>query len=817
MGIKIAKVYVDKIVYHVDKPFDYIVPFDMTDKIMIGCRVLIPFGSSNKKVCGIVLDIEDRQEVNNPIKPIFALIDEAPIVDNEMINIVEFLVKKTFCTHYDAIKTITPLGSGIDVFCGYEFCREFDIDKDYGLSDNEKNVIQFLLVAKTPKEFNSILNSNNNTKKQIIKSLLLKGIIREVNFSKSKVSTPTVKMVKISNDFDIEGIKLTKKQNDVLNLLKNNNSMTVKELCYLAGVSIGVIKNLCSKHILDSFEEEISINHSTAVLSKNNNLNIELSDVQHDVFLGILKKLQEKKPNVSLLFGVTGSGKTLIYMKLIEYVIEQGETAMLLVPEIALTSQLLQKFILYFGDIVGVIHSNLSIKERFTVFNNIKSGKTKIVLGTRSSIFSPLQNIGVIILDEEGESSYKSDSSPRYHTRDIAKLRCAFNNSSLILGSATPSIESYYKAKSNKYSFFSINERFGESKIPDVFLVDMKKEYDEKNFSSLSRILVDEINKNLLNNEQSIILLNRRGYNTYATCMECGDVIKCENCDVAMTYHKVNLKLVCHYCGASEEFVSKCKSCNCEYIKLTGIGTQKIEDEIANIFPKARLLRMDTDSTYSKHAYEQKFTEFYDNKYDIMVGTQMIAKGLNFPNVTLVGVINSDTLLYSGDYKSSERVFSLITQVIGRSGRSDKNGRAYIQTFDTDNPVISLAATQNYEGFYQDEIVTRKAMLYPPFCDIIVFGFSGKKENDVIHASHYAANLLKQMLLNQKNIALKIIGVTPASIYKISNKYRYRLIVKCKLNKELTTIIEKFLKELGIKKDFIGISIYADVNGDISG
>ncbi|WMJ22376.1 primosomal protein N' [Paludicola sp. MB14-C6] len=813
----IAKVYVEKSVYHIDQAFDYIVPSQLINTLKRGCRVLVPFGQANKKVQGLVKEVLFVSEFEGQLKPILAQLDQEPIFDEEMFLIMDFLVKNTFCTYYEAVKTILPTGTNVDVIETYKLSKAVTTLELAQFNENEKRLIEFLKTAKTKKELSDFLDcSSNLEKKAVVKSLLLKGVIEKEDLFKQKVATKTAKMVRIADGFDPQGVKLTPKQQEVVRVLQDVSVAMIKEVAYFCGVTEAVVKALIKKHILETFERVVEIEYEEIASYHINLSDIVLSKEQQDVFDGIMSLVNEKRPHVALLHGVTGSGKTQVYIKLIEKVLQENKTAMLLVPEIALTPQLVSKFESLFGNIIAVIHSNLTPSERLEFFKRIKANQIKIVIGTRSAVFSPLQNIGVMILDEEGEASYKSDQSPRYHAREIAKLRCVTHNATLVLGSATPSIESFYQARNGKYSLFTMQERYATAQLPSVYIIDMLEEQKLNNLSPLSEILQQQLKLNLDQHEQSILLINRRGYQSYATCMQCGEVIKCPSCDVAMTYHKANGYLMCHYCGHTKKFDALCPSCHSPYIKLTGVGTQKLEDEVQSLFPKARILRMDTDTTYSRHSYEKNFGDFKRGKYDIMLGTQMIAKGLDFPNVTLVGVINADSGLYSTDYRSSERIFSLITQVVGRSGRSQKAGRAYIQTFEPDNAVIQFAAQQDYGGFYEDEIQTRKLLTYPPFCDICMLGFSGVNEKAVQIAANKAMEIIRQEALKTENITLKVLGVTPASIHKISNKYRYRILMKCRMNNTFKMFLSKVLKECAKERWMQNVSIFADINGDVN-
>lgn len=809
----VARVYVEKAVYHIDRPFDYLVPPQLCDSLKRGCRVLVPFGRSNKKVQGMVAEILPFPEGEGQLKAIEMQLDQEPILSEELYSIAEFLVNNYFCTYYEAIKTILPIGKNVEVIRRYKVVPPVDEFDFSTLTQAQARIYEFLKTAKTERELSKFLECRQSPEKlKSVKGLFDLGLIEYKDSEEKRVKDKTVKMVKVTEN--AENIKLTPKQKRVYEIIKDIGAANPKELAYLAGVGAGVISAMVKSGALEYFERVLKLDFSQSVESEKK-AEISLSPQQQEVFDGILPLSQLDEPKAALLWGVTGSGKTQVYIKLIEAVLDSGRTAMMLVPEISLTPQLLEKFIACFGGKTAVIHSALSPSERLNEFERIKSGAAQIVIGTRSAVFSPLENIGIIILDEEGEPSYKSESPPRYHAREVAKLRCVRHNALLLLGSATPSVDSYYWAEQGKYQLFTLNERYADANLPDVYIVDMMSELKSGNTSPISQILSDEINRNLAKDEQSIILLNRRGYSTVAACMDCGDVIKCDSCDIAMTYHRANGCLMCHYCGHTQRFVPQCPSCGGKHISLTGYGTQRVEDAIAERFSSARILRMDADTTYAKDSYEKAFADFKAKKYDILLGTQMIAKGLDFPDVTLVGVINAENGLYSADYKSSERVFSLITQVVGRSGRGDKQGRAYIQTLDVNNPTINFAANQDYKSFYEDEIYIRKETFMPPFCDFVVIGVSSPDEAAAENAAYKAIEILRKEAQGKSGIALKVIGAAKAPLYKMSNKYRYRVHMKCKLNKAMRGVISQTLIKCGESREFANVSYYADVNGGV--
>lgn len=813
----IAKVYVDKTVYSIDKPFDYLVPLEMEPTLRPGCRVLVPFGGGNRKTQGLVWELAQEPEDDRRLKPVAAQLDAEPFVTEEQRAIISFLIRNTFCTGYEAVRAVLPAGANVDVVESYFLARQVTGEEMEALPPAQRRLVEFLQTARTARELNGFLDCRQNpAKTATVKALMEKQIVKKTDQLKPKVSQKMVRMVRLNPDFDREKEKLTAKQRELLELLEMAQAATIRELCYFCGVTEAVARGLLRRKALLPFDHPAEEELPPSIPSSGQELAaLRLSESQQAAFSKIHALMKEDKPNAALLYGVTGSGKTQIYIKLIEAALAEGKTAMLLVPEISLTPQMVSRFQTLFGGVVAVIHSGLSMAQRLREDRRIREKQAKIVIGTRSAVFAPLEDLGILIMDEEGEATYKSDATPRYHARDIAKLRCGRHKATLLLGSATPSVDSYYHAMRGSYQLICLEERYAQAQMPSVYLVDMREEQKQKNHSPLSLLLQEQLAQNLQKGEQSILLINRRGYHTCATCMECGEVLKCPACSVAMTYHKTNGRLMCHYCGHSEPFQPKCPSCGGEYLKLTGMGTQKLEDELQLLFPSARLLRMDTDTTYSRDAYEKSFADFRSGKYDILLGTQMIAKGLDFPNVTLVGVLSADSGLYSPDYRSGERIFSLITQVVGRSGRSEKPGRAYIQTYEPDNPIINFAAVQNYPAFYEDEIVSRKALVYPPFCDMVTLGFSGREEEHTRQAAERALALLREEASQTERIALKALGVIPANVAKVAGKYRYRILLKCRMNEPFRALLSRLLKRCGEERIFAGISYYADVNGDV--
>ena len=586
----------------------------------------------------------------------------------------------------------------------------------------------------------------------------------------------------------------------------------MRELSYYTGVSVGIIRTLADKGAAEIFEVERfrRPKQEMADIRLPQTLSAEQMNVAND----ILRECDAAEPMVGLLYGVTGSGKTAVFLHVIRHVLTVGKGVIVTVPEISLTPQTLAVFTAAFGDTVAVFHSGLSVGERMDEWKRVRTGRAKIVVGTRSAVFAPVQNLGLIVMDEEQESTYKSESTPRYHARDIAKFRVNYNRAYCLLCSATPSVESYYMAQSGKYRYHALHHRYGDAVVPTVQLVDMNNEDLYRGKPMISMALARAVSENIRAGRQSILLLNRRGYHTYAVCKDCKTVAACPNCSISMTYHAANNRLMCHYCGHSEPAYVRCKACGGE-LTFSGGGTQKAEDQLREAFPEARILRVDTDTTANKYALEKKLNAFANGEYDIMIGTQMVAKGLDFENVTLVGVLSADQSLYSDDYRSNERTFDLLTQVVGRAGRGRYRGMALIQTHVPENPYLHLAAAQDYESFFETEIRFRRAMLYPPFADLLQIGFVGEKEDTVrAAAEHFSALLAETFRRDYPNLPLRLLRASAASVSRMGGKYRYKIIMKYKNSKAFRDAIAMLLSAFSSDKRFLSVTAYADPNPD---
>lgn len=816
--LKIAKVAVEGTLYHFDMEFDYIIPENIDKNNLVGSRVLVPFGLGNKKKHGVVFEVVSGK-LDEKIKPIYAVLDKAPLLSVEMISLARWMKRRYYCTLFDAVKTMLPSGINRKLVNYYKLSDNINFLEKFDLNDSEINIIEIL---KKKDKFISYKKLQLETSVDNLDKILLRlkklGIILQKEDSINKVSDASIKMVAVTDIGKVENLnlKLTQKQKKVYDAIKVCSEISVKEVCYYTGVTASVVDSLVKKGIVYYFENQVYRNPYKNIEKLYNKEDILLSDEQKTSFNNLYKEYTSGKASVSLLYGVTGSGKTAVFMKLIEAVRKDKKGIIVMVPEIALTSSLIRQFHQRFGEKVAVFHSGLSVGERADEWKRVKNGDADIAIGTRSAVFAPFENLGLIIMDEEQEYTYKSDSSPRFHARDIAKFRCKQNNTLLVLASATPSIESYYMALNGRYSLNTISRRYGQANLPKVKIVDLNEEINKGNNSAFSEILIKELVENLQNHKQSIILMNRRGYNTFASCRACNEVLTCPNCSISLTYHSANGRLMCHYCGYSVEFTDECPNCHEHEIRYLGFGTQKIEEDLQKVVPEARILRMDADTTMAKFSHDRKFRLFSEGKYDIMIGTQMVAKGLDFDNVTLVGVLSADQSLYNNDFRSYERTFSLLTQVVGRAGRGNYAGRAIIQTYTPENSVISLAAQQNYDEFYNSEIKMRKAMLYPPFVDLCVICFSGKNQERILSAAKNFFNMLRKLASKDySELPLRVLEPSQTTIIKLNNKYRHKLIIKFRNSRRFQELISRLLVWFEKDKKYSEVSVYVDVNPDM--
>ena len=726
---KTVGVAVSNATFHFDKLYTYAVLPEHQDKVRLGSMVLVPFGRGSRARMGVVLACDAEPE-HSKLKFLFDVAPASACLTPELLRLVHFLKERTFCTYYEAVKAVIPYGAQY---------------KPAVAADGVTPVLQKQLTRHTENSYRLVGGlppKPKPTAKQLAAVALLGGGPRTLNELEDK------------------------------------------------GISRAVLDNLCAKGVLECSKVNKSIDLYSSIPLKNEP--ITLTQEQQAAYDALLPKLEDDAPHSALLYGVTGSGKTLVFLKLIARCLEQGRRALVLVPEISLTPQMILRLKSQFGRRVAVQHSALNHTERLLQWQMIQDGGADIVVGTRSAIFSPLENIGLIIIDEEQEHTYRSESAPRYSAHEVARQRAAENGALLLLASATPSTESFYAAQHGRTQLVRLTQRYGGNPLPTVQIVDMRAELAAGNPREISLSLEDAIRRNLDAGKQTILLLNRRGYQTMAQCEDCREVLKCTKCSVPMVYHKAAHKVLCHYCGSQMEPPTVCPACGGK-LQYRGFGTQKAEEELAKLFPDARVLRMDQDSTAAKDAHEKLLARFANHEYDIMVGTQMVAKGLDFEDVTLVGVLGIDSLLFAQGFRAYETVFSLVTQVVGRSGRAKDPGFAIIQTTDPDNPVLNLAAAQDYDAFFEQEIAYRKLGLYPPFCGLCVVGFAGPKESEVARASARFAALLGRQAAKQPDLPLRVLGPTPGSIEKINDSYRYKLTVKCRNDRRFRDLIRETL------------------------
>ncbi len=805
--MNVAAVAIEKTAYHFDKLFSYSVPGELSKTLRPGCRVTVPFGAGNKKRQGMVFAVETDTELEK-IKPISEQIDKEPLLTDEMLSMAHWLRENYYCTLFEAVRLMLPSGININIVRSYRLKNE----SDEPLAEQEKMICDALRGGATAVTYERLLSIVGEGGEKAVEALEKKRIIERTDEAVRKMGDATVKMVRLTAN--AEEAKLTAKQRCVTEFLESAGSASVKEVCYFTGVTAAVVNRLVGNGIAEYFENEVYRNPYEGAEVSENEKEIELSEEQTTAFNTLINEYNSDKPKTTLLYGVTGSGKTSVFMKLIDSVLDSGKGIIVMVPEIALTPQTLNKFHRHYGKKCAVFHSGLSLGQRMDEWKRVKNGDAQIVIGTRSAVFAPFKELGLVIIDEEQEYTYKSEQTPRYHARDVARFRCAYHKGLLVLSSATPSVESYFAAtQTGAYALARLGKRYGTAVLPEVEVVDISGNRTSEGI--ISNELYEALSENLKNGKQSILLHNRRGYNTFVSCRSCGHVLMCENCSVSMTYHSDNGRLMCHYCGMSVPFTDKCPDCGEHQLRYAGLGTQKVIEEVERLFPSARILRMDADTTMTRNSHEEKLGSFGNYEYDIMIGTQMVAKGLDFERVTLVGVLMADLDLYGDDFRSMERGFSLLTQVVGRSGRGSSAGRAIIQTLKPDNPIIPLAAEQNYDKFFESEIKIRKAMLYPPYADICLVGFVGMAEGQVKSAAFRFFEMLKEKATGEyTDVPLRVLGPSAASVGRINRKYRYKLILKCRNNRRFRALMSEVLTAFGADRANDGVTAWADINPD---
>ena len=780
MSLLIAEVIVDVSTYHVDRPFDYQVPPEWVNVIEKGCRVKVPFGPRN--VLGFVVGLKTETAVPfNKLKSITQILDMEPVLTAELLQMAKWLKNHTICYEIDALQVMLPSA----LRAKYEKIIKINEAQDL------PNEVQVIFGKRQQVNFKEFERADLLP---LLKQLVAENKVTIENVVKQQGQVKEIRMVKIIEEPKViekalEQSTRAVKQRLLLEWMGKHlgEVLSPQQICEEAGISSSVLEGVIDKGAAQFIQEEVYRDPFTKEVARTHAL--QLTDEQQVALQAIIATMEQQQAQTFLLHGVTGSGKTEVYLQAIQKVLDEGKEAIMLVPEISLTPQMTERFRSRFGEMVAVMHSGLSVGEKYDEWRKIQQGKVSVVVGARSAIFAPFTNIGLIILDEEHESTYKQEDSPRYHARDVAIWRSEYYNCPVILGSATPGLESFARAKKGVYTLLSLKLRALHQSLPTVFIADMREELRQGNRSMFSQSLIEAIRLRLEKKEQMVLFLNRRGYSSFVLCRDCGTVVQCPNCDISLTYHRTTEKLKCHYCGYEEHVPQICPQCQSDHIRYFGTGTQKVEEELFKLFPEARVLRMDVDTTKHKGAHEEILGVFGEGQADILLGTQMIAKGLDFPNITLVGVLSADTSLHLPDYRAAERTFQLLTQVSGRAGRHDKPGEVIIQTYTPEHYAIELAKTQDYEPFYEREMFLRRRSSYPPYYYVALVQIS---HEDVMMAAEYAGRLADWLRGNLSN-QVAIIGPTTASIARLQNRYRYQCLIKYKIEPNLIPVLQRLL------------------------
>ncbi len=806
-----ASVYILDLPYSVDRAFEYFIPPYLRDKIRVGGFVTVPFGGGNRRTIALVFALSDKSSFDNKkIKPVASVCTDELYLPEKLLGLAFYMKEHTLCTVGEAVHAMIPAAAFSQL---KEYYSPTDKEGYPSPSDNKIcAVLDFIREKKAVSE-GSLKSAFGMTGIKNAVNLSYLGFVTRYMIPREGVEplTKSSYSLKITSD-ELECVLRGEKgyprvtaagQLAVLRVMREKDLVISRDELSKMGVSKANIDALIKKELIEEHKTVFYRDPYSGIEgSSNDTAPLRLSEEQRNAYEVLCEMADKGEPCAALLHGVTGSGKTSVMMALIDRMLSSGKGVILLLPEISLTPQTINIFKARYGDVCTVVHSALSSGERYDSYLRISEGSARVVIGTRSAVFSPVHNLGLIIIDEEQEQTYKSDSSPKYHARDIARYRCASEGAMMLLASATPSIESYMKAKEGKYKLIKLKNRYGGAKLPEVEIVDMREESAVGNVSPIGSRLASELLRTKANDEQSILFLNRRGYNTFVSCRKCGEALMCPSCSVSMTYHTKSGGyddgyLSCHFCGHRAALPSKCPKCGSDKLMRMGFGTQRVEQELGTLMPEARILRMDTDTTSAKFSYDRLLGTFRKGEADLLIGTQMVTKGHDFPRVTLVGVLLADASLYVDDFRASERTFSMLTQVIGRAGRATENGKAVIQTNNPENDVINLAAKQDYETFFEREIKLRRHLVFPPFCDIVMMTVSSEDERELFVAMNKLHGIFTEMtgeggeFSDVKTIAF---GPFEAPVYKVEGKCRMRMIIKCRLNKRTRCLFASILQ-----------------------
>ena len=810
-----VKVAVSAAPYSIDKPYSYLVPESLAAAAVPGVRVMVPFGRGNKESEGLILARVQEPKLPGS-KALRQVLDPEPVLDKAGIDLALWMRGRYFCTVFEAVKTILPAGLWYGLREIWSLAMEPETARSAAVGiPGAWQVLDLLEKQGGKADIRVLRDVLDDGAEKPLKAMKKAEILTCETDAKRKIADKSHRMVELAvNTEDAYALTEPKRRSaparyEVVNFLATAGRTPAAEVSYYTGASARTLKTM-EKAGLIAFSEEEEL-RVPSLDDVEPGPEIVLNEEQQRAFEEILGRVQAAKPSVTLLHGVTGSGKTQVYLRLVQETLALGKTAMVLVPEIVLTPQMMRKFSSYFGSRVAMLHSSLKMTERYDQWKRIRRGEVDVVLGTRSALFAPLKNLGLIIMDEEQEGSYQSENVPRYDAREVAKYLCVREKAALVFGSATPTVETAWAAEQGNYQKALLRRRYNENALPEVLIADLRQEILNGNPGLISTPLRQELEKNLAAGEQSILFLNRRGSSRMLLCGECGYVPQCPRCSTAMTYHSANGRLMCHYCGHSEPAADTCPECG-GWMKHVGAGTQKVEEELRELFPEAGILRMDADTTAGGH--EEILQTFERERVPILLGTQMVAKGLDFENVTLVGVLSADISLYVDNYRAAERTFSLLTQVVGRAGRGGKTGRAVIQTYTPGNDVIRCAARQDYDAFYESEIRMRRLRRYPPFVDLFTVTVSGTEEGRVLRAAVSVRETLRQLCRRPELAAgePEVLGPAPAPVVKVNNRFRYRCTLVGKNDKATREMLAWLQKDFAKDSANRGMNLFVDHN-----